>query len=1031
MRPIKLVMKAFGPYCDTQVIDFRELKDKNMFLIHGKTGAGKTTIFDGISYALYGDSSGKERDGKSMRSQLADLDQLTEVLLEFEIRDKVYLISRIPQQQRPKKVGDGFTIQNTEATLWELREGEKKVLETMPSKVDEKIKEIIGFESNQFRQVIMIPQGQFRELLTAKSEERQEILAKIFRTHDYKSIESKLKTRAKDLKSEIDKLKEKENWILGQIKDDEIIDINGLIEENKDLSIIIDKVNMSIKNDEKKVVDLEKEIIKIEENIKKSQENLNKAKQNNEKINEKLEIELKIKKEESKREEIDKKNLRINKARIAKTLLESEKILKNRSEEKKEYENLLSKDKEDLEKILKSLELLKVQLKDEEDKEEYRNKLQKKVIELEGLYDKVKDIDVYKKSILNLEENHKKVVKDRKDIKTEIDKINNLIMENNTKLEKRGPLKDKYHEVLNLLQKDKDIYQKLKKLQELNKKHKDILDSCKTWEEKLKNINEKFNQAKEEYNEIFNLWNKGQASYLAKNLENGSPCPVCGSTDHPKKAILNNKIPMEKDVNYKKEILEHFQDKKESYKDEYNKVLISKNTIENTIIEISKEIECNKDILELKNEILEKEKNIKNIEENLKKLKEISIITENKKLELETLSKKYNEIDEKYQTITNDLNIKKGELNQLTKSVPSYITSKNELDKLYNKISGEYKESLKKYETIKNEYDKNNEEASKLKATIEVITKNLDSIKVKYNKEKEYFRDSLKNEGFENYNDYDSSKLKDEEISILEEEVIKYREVISSLKDRYNKLSKETKDLSLVDIEKLIVNLESIQKSRDHYISTKNNIRNKLNNNKQSLNEVIKNSKLIRKKEDKYKIIGELSEVANGKNLHGLTFERFVLSALLDDIIRAANLRLLKMSSGRYELNRTLDRDRKNAQGGLELEVFDNDTGMNRHVSTLSGGEGFKASLSLALGLADVVESYSGGISLDTIFIDEGFGTLDPESLDYAIKTLIDLQKDGRLVGIISHVPELKERIDARLEVISTSKGSVARFNVL
>jgi exonuclease SbcC len=179
-----------------------------------------------------------------------------------------------------------------------------------------------------------------------------------------------------------------------------------------------------------------------------------------------------------------------------------------------------------------------------------------------------------------------------------------------------------------------------------------------------------------------------------------------------------------------------------------------------------------------------------------------------------------------------------------------------------------------------------------------------------------------------------------------------------------------------------------------------------------------------------YGIIGRLAETANGKNEYGLTFQRFVLGSLLEDVADAANMRLKMMSRGRYLLQRTMDRARKNAAGGLELEVLDNYTGIARGVGTLSGGETFLASLSLALGLADVVQGYAGGIHLDTILVDEGFGTLDPEALDMAIKALVDLQKGGRLVGIISHVPELKERIDARLEVSTGKHGSTAQFKV-
>jgi exonuclease SbcC len=186
----------------------------------------------------------------------------------------------------------------------------------------------------------------------------------------------------------------------------------------------------------------------------------------------------------------------------------------------------------------------------------------------------------------------------------------------------------------------------------------------------------------------------------------------------------------------------------------------------------------------------------------------------------------------------------------------------------------------------------------------------------------------------------------------------------------------------------------------------------------------------LKQVESRYRVFARLSEVANGRNEFGLTFQRFVLGALLDDVAIAANERLKTMSRGRYQLQRTMDRARRNSAGGLELEVFDNYTGVARPVTTLSGGETFLASLSLALGLADVVQAYAGGIHLDAIFVDEGFGTLDPEMLEFALQSLIALQQGGRMVGIISHVPELKDRIDARIEIVASAKGSKAAFKV-
>jgi exonuclease SbcC len=264
----------------------------------------------------------------------------------------------------------------------------------------------------------------------------------------------------------------------------------------------------------------------------------------------------------------------------------------------------------------------------------------------------------------------------------------------------------------------------------------------------------------------------------------------------------------------------------------------------------------------------------------------------------------------------------------------------------------------------------------------------------------------------------------------MEGEIKNFNGQLQSSKDAKEKAQKSAEGLIKQDISMLENTLHEAELKKDNALKLENTLSEKVKSFIGYYKDISKIQEEIVREEERYSVIGRLAEVSNGNNGYGITFQRFVLGVLLEDITAAATERLKLMSRGRYHLRRTLDRTRKNAAGGLELEVFDTYTGIERSVNTLSGGESFLASLSLALGLADVVQAYSGGISLDTIFVDEGFGTLDPESLDFAMKTLIDLQKGGRLVGIISHVPELKERIDARLEVVPADRGSIARFNI-
>lgn len=317
------------------------------------------------------------------------------------------------------------------------------------------------------------------------------------------------------------------------------------------------------------------------------------------------------------------------------------------------------------------------------------------------------------------------------------------------------------------------------------------------------------------------------------------------------------------------------------------------------------------------------------------------------------------------------------------------------------------------------------------KARSEEAEKRLKEIDSQLTAERETFRNNMTSQGFENYQAYQQAKISEQAIQQLDADISNYREEVRSVSDRFAELSDMLKDVKKPDMETLQSEFAQLNKIIKETEDAYQDLNLKKRDNQFVLEQVDSLNEQMKMLEEKYKLVGHLFEISKGQNTYRITFERFVLAAFLDDILAEANVRLNKMTSGRYRLLRKTDRSKGNVQSGLELLVLDAYTGQDRHVKTLSGGESFKAALSLALGLADVVQNYAGGVSLETMFIDEGFGTLDPESLDQAIEALIDIQSSGRLVGIISHVPELKERIDARLEVISTQTGSKTEFHLM
>jgi exonuclease SbcC len=334
-------------------------------------------------------------------------------------------------------------------------------------------------------------------------------------------------------------------------------------------------------------------------------------------------------------------------------------------------------------------------------------------------------------------------------------------------------------------------------------------------------------------------------------------------------------------------------------------------------------------------------------------------------------------------------------------------------------------------EKAQKQYQDTRESFATEKARLETVQKQVTETEQKLDLEREAFKQKLTEQGFEKYRHYEEAKRTEKQLNELIEMVRAYREEFRSVTDRYLELAELLKDVKVPELQNLRQTFEDMNRRLEALNDEYTSLLMKKRSNEEILIKVEQLNQGLKALEERYKLIGHLYEIAKGQNTYRITFERFVLAAFLDEILAQANVRLTKMTSGRYQLSRKTDRSKGAGQSGLELLVFDQYTGQERHVKTLSGGESFKAALSLALGLAEVVQHHAGGVSLETMFIDEGFGTLDPESLDQAIEALIDIQSSGRLVGIISHVPELKERIDARLEVFATQSGSRTEFQLM
>lgn len=1041
MRPIKLTISAFGPYASKQVIDFEELKGRNIFVISGKTGAGKTTIFDAISYALYGEASGESRETDSLRSHFADDNTETYVELEFELRGEKYTVNRVPKQKKKKARGEGYTEKSADATLT-LPDG--KVI-TKVKNVTDKIIEILGITREQFKQIVMLAQGEFKKLLLADSVEREGIFRKIFNTYDFEKIQAELKDKAANLSKNRTKSKHEMEINLKNIKGehdiviDEYVDFPLVIEKLKDLLERDNNIYKTL-NEEGKEVDnklqvknQEKAIIETNNNLLKEKEIITKA----------LE-ELLSKEDEYKNKAkaiIDGKNAKEVKY-IEDKLIETTKKLTKREED---Y-NLSLKNIDSLK--LKQEEANKL-LQIEESKECDREKLSVEINNLNKLEEKIIELDSLNNKVMHLKqsaENSKLQIINNKKETEELKK---------SKEEKELQLKDIATLETKKVELESDIKAKNKTLDEVRELFKVIRSFQNTYIEhnnkakEYKEFEVEYKKVKENYEAMDDLYKKEQAGILASKLQENEPCPVCGSTNHPNKATIkeNLKIPTKEELKVAKENLDKLE--KENLEKINNLTTLNSNKttyleqVNNHLSMLSATLNIDKTFNSetakvVKNLGTELKSVIDKLKDELLKVIDKISLKEKIEKELNLITTTINEreqslikLEECEKNYTTELTQNITKIDEYKKEIPENITDLKTLNNLIEVKTKELNISKEKLAKLRLENENLAKKLEGENSTSKEINKSIEELKLEIANNKANFNEAIKEQGFDNIQTYEDAKLQISMVESLEKEVENYNSELKLTKAKQEDIINKTKDIVFMDITTIDEEIRSIQNNKKELESKLRELHAIIVGNKTILKNVENLNIEFKEIEEEYKVVGELADLANGKKAPYISFERYILASYFEDIIEAANIRLEKMTGDRFSLIRKTSKSKGAGQKGLELEIYDNYTDSSRDVSSLSGGESFKASLSLALGLSDIVQSNAGGVSLDTMFVDEGFGTLDPQSLDNAIDSLLELQRGGRLVGIISHVEELKERIDAKLEVTSTSKGSKVEFNIL
>ena len=881
MRPVRLTMSAFGSYSGVEMIDFTQVQG-GLFLITGDTGAGKTTIFDAITYALYDRTSGGQRDGNMMRSQYASEDADTYVEYVFAYRGGEYTVRRNPEYMRvgKRKKADGSVRLVKETSKVSLILPDGKEFQGKKREIDQKIEEIIGLDAGQFTQIAMIAQGDFLKLLHAGSRERKKIFSKIFQTQIYWRMQEELKEQGKslyitlkenetDIRREMDRVSEPAE---APPEADEPFSLRSRWQELMTQEMPgADEVTGELRKILKTGKKISDELAREEENLQKEADELKTAIERKQETNRLLDL----------------------------------------LEQTMETERKLENDRE-----------LFAEMKTQAEKGERAERARS--LEVQALRTK-KELENTDKNISGLAEWQKKQEAEEKRLHEEVRRAEEEYAE------AEPELREQIIRMREMLPRYANVRRLKAKFSKSTTEMARCMDAC--------------GRASLEYEEKYKRFFAGQAGLMAKDLAEGAPCPVCGSTCHPRKAELAEDVPDQKEV-------------------------------------------------------------------------------EQAKQQRDLAEQKRSEVQTEYQRIRAELEAEESALGQ---EHAAEDEAKEQLKKLEKEL-GDKKETLRRKQE---QYRKCAEEGRRRAGQQESQLEQLESLKKRFEEEQDLFRAEIRRQEFADQDEYRDAKQwiaewreKDRKVKEYEKNVLQCRTQISTLKQQTGDRKRESVEPDRIRQQEITAALKGIREK-----SLELHGKNMANENAyENLRTYFAAQKQLKQK---YEMIGNLNRTANG-NLSGsakLDFETYVQRKYFRQIIQAANRRLARMTSNEFILQcREISALSSQGQAGLDLDVYDLVTDSVRDVKSLSGGESFMAALSMALGLADIVQNTAGAVNLETMFVDEGFGSLDDSARERAIQILKELAGEKGLVGIISHVNELKEQVDWKLNVVKTEKGSHAEW---
>ena len=912
MRPLYIKISAFGPYAGEVDIDMSKLGESGLYLITGDTGAGKTTIFDAITFALYGEPSGGVREVDGLRSKYASDDTPTDVELIFSNGGKIYKIRRNPAYMRPSKRGGGLTERKAEALLT-MPDGN---VITRRSDVDKAVCQILGVNRGQFMQIVMIAQGEFLRLLNAGTEERQKIFRDIFKTYNFKTLQDELRTAANAAERACEGQREMLAACISRIDCPPESPLSARAEEVK---------SGGSSEDALELVDA---IICADKRL--------------------------LSQLESGRGELNKK---LAEAQSALTAAEAR---RRQRAQLNEAVALRVEQSQALERAQRQRQSL-------EERAEEMNGVSREIISCGALLPKYDELGKVQAQRAQLEGVHKKLSSALEEAKGRLEAAQKKLESDRAQYKSLEGAEISLVKVREQLNSARDCYKKLNDIAKRIKAVRALSLQLETAQRQFAALDGQTVAKREQYNAAHDAFLRNQAGVLASQLKEGTPCPVCGSTVHPSPAHMCGATLTQEQLNSLKTQYEKLSESREKAGGEAGQLKARFASAQEELFALAEENGLPRDVDGLESAIAGQ---LKEIEQGARRMRE--------------QEEQFSSAAQRRKAVEGDISLVESNIKSLADSVSDYTSR-------LSAAAAELAADDSRIATLSQGLPFG--EKAQLSAHIAALK----------GKRSAY----------------------DEQLAACEKDISARSAKVSELNGEINKLQSLIDEGKEIDEAASSAALSAVKAAISQNEQCARELSARIKINERTQGELSECRKNLGEGEKQLIFLRALSNTANGtvQGKEKVMLETYVQTFYFDRIIAKANLRLLRMSGGQYELMRRKSADNLRSQSGLELEVMDHYNGSVRSVKSLSGGESFKASLSLALGLSDVVQAAAGGIRLDTMFVDEGFGSLDSGSLDQAIDALISLAEGNRLVGIISHVSELKERIDRQIIVTKNRTG--------